>query len=166
MNKILKTIMIMVSFLTLSTSVSADNSVRDVIIAVQKFKQAVACQNDDMPDIKVVTLRPNDENGVGAVYIALWYGDIGCSGGVSTIGTNLSVLTQAGFSASITPPVVVLGLKEPEFSIIGKANIKVVDGLLYVSGLTYGQTDQPNKPTLEKTYVFRYVEGTGLVRAE
>jgi len=91
--------------------------------------------------------------GLGELVVVFWQGDVGCAGGRGTVVPNFTVVEQRGFSS--VPPVVVQNYKMPDLDLVHLTSLSGKNGLLQVSGLTYGPEDQQGYPTKKVSYTLK-----------
>lgn len=125
---------------------------RKAIEVARKYSETVSCQIER--PASVIKLRGDNEHGIGVLYLAYWVGDMGCFGGKGSVFANYALIQQSGYS-SVDPVVIGLGegrYRMPDMVLKSITRVLVRDGNLYVSGIGYGDKDEPGWPTTRKTY--------------
>lgn len=129
---------------------------------VKKYSETVACQITELADqknqYKAVKIDPGmaDMDGFGAKFVVFWQGDMGCSGGNGTAVPQFTVVEQSGFMS--VPPTVMPDYKFPLLEIVHLTNMSVTkNGLLLLTGVTYGPKDQQHIPTKVVKYSLKLV---------
>ena len=122
---------------------------------VRNYSEAIACQIE-YTDYKALEIQSGDpeSNGLGAVYVVYWQGDIGCAGGNGTITQNFSVVEHRGFMSA--DPVVVTDYDFPELNLVAVTDLSVNQGLLRIEGLQYSANDHKLNPSQRVVYRVKY----------
>lgn len=135
----------------------------DASSIVRKYSQTVACQLEDISDYqknqyRAVTIKPGipDLDGMDALFVVYWEGDVGCSGGNGTVTPNFTVVEHAGFSS--VDPVVTTNYKFPNIELIRLTSISGGNGQLLINGVTYGPDDTQHSPTKVVSYTLKLID--------
>jgi hypothetical protein len=126
---------------------------------VKRYSEAIACQISDTKEQKLqyktvkVQAGHSDLGGLGDIFVVFWEGDVGCAGGRGTVVPNFTVVEQRGFTS--VPPVVVPGYKMPDLDLVHITALSGKNGILQVSGVTYGPTDQQGSPSKKVSYTLK-----------
>ncbi len=122
---------------------------------VRNYSEAIACQLYDT-SYKALEVRQGypDLNGLGTVYLVHWQGDVGCSGGNGTIINNFSIVEHRGFMTA--DPIVVTDYEFPEISLVIVTDFSVENGLVRISGLRYGPSDERHHPSQRVEYRIKF----------
>ncbi len=122
---------------------------------VRSYSEAVACQLEETA-YKALEIQQGDpeSNGLGAIYLVHWQGDIGCAGGNGTVTDNFSVVEHRGFMSA--PPIVVTDYEFPELSLATVTDISLDNGLVRITGLRYGANDGQHRPTQRVVYRIKF----------
>ncbi|MGB3393786.1 MAG: hypothetical protein WA956_00350 [Stenotrophomonas sp.] len=122
---------------------------------VRNYSEAVACQIEDS-SYKAFEIQQGDpeSNGLGAIYVVHWQGDIGCSGGNGTVTDNFSVVEHRGFMSA--DPVVVTDYGFPQLPLAAVTDISAENGRLRITGVSYGPNDQQHRPTKKAIYRIKF----------
>lgn len=129
-----------------------DMQQRKALEIARKYSEAVSCQIEQPASI--IKLRGSDEQGIGSLYLAYWVGDKSCFGGKGSVFANYALVAQTGY---FTVDPVIVGSDDgryrmPEMTLNRITRVSVKDGYLYVSGIGYGDKDEPGWPKTEKSY--------------
>lgn len=126
---------------------------------VKKYSEAIACQIQELQyqknQYKAVKIIQGDKElgGLGDLFVVYWEGDVGCMGGNGTVVPNFTVVEQRGFSS--VPPVVAPEYKFPDLDLAQLTSISGKNGILQISGITYGANDQQHQPTKKVSYTLK-----------
>lgn len=136
---------------------------RDASRIVKKYSETVACQLDGVGDFqksqyKAIRIRSGeaDLDGLGALFVVYWEGDVGCWGGAGTLAKNFTVVEHSGFASAA--PIVKTDYKFPELDLATLTSISGKNGLLVVKGMAYGSNDQQHSPTKSVAYTLKLVD--------
>ena len=122
---------------------------------VRNYSEAIACQLEEAKyDAFEIQQGDPESNGLGAIYLVHWQGDIGCSGGNGTITDNFSVVEHRGFTSA--DPIVVTDYEFPTLSVSTVTDISEENGLLRITGLRYGPNDQQHRPSQRVVYRIKF----------
>ena len=121
----------------------------------RSYSEATACQLEEAT-YKAFEIREGDleSNGLGAVYLVHWQGDIGCSGGNATISDNFTVVEHRGFSSA--EPIVVTDYEFPELHLAQVTDVSAENGLVRIAGLQYGPKDEQHRPSQRVVYRIKF----------
>lgn len=125
---------------------------RQALTVARKYSEAVSCAIEQPAG--VVKLRAGDDRGLNALYLAYWVGDRGCFGGKGSVFANFALVVQSGYS-SVAPVIVDADdarYRIPEMVLNSVSSVSIRDGYVYVSGIGYGDKDEPGWPATHKRY--------------
>lgn len=135
---------------------------KTAIAVVKKYSEAIACQiaepADDKNQYKAVKIDSGlpDMDGLGAKFVVYWRGDVGCAGGNGTSLPNFTVVEQAGFVSA--DPVVMPDYRFPALDIVDLTSMTAgKNGVLILTGKTYGPGDKQHSPTKVVKYSLKLV---------
>lgn len=122
---------------------------------VRSYSEATACQLDEAK-YKAFEIQEGDleSNGLGAMYLVHWQGDVGCSGGNATISDNFTVVEHRGFSSA--DPIVVTDYEFPELRLAHVTDVSAENGLVRIAGLQYGPNDEQHRPSQRVVYRIKF----------
>lgn len=126
---------------------------------VKKYSETIACQISDLKydknQYKAIKIIQGDEEllGFGDVFVVYWSGDVGCNGGNGTVTPNFTVVEHRGFIS--VPPVVAPEYKFPDLDLAYLRAISGKNGVIKISGVTYGPNDQQHFPTKKVSYTLK-----------
>lgn len=133
---------------------------RDASKLVRNYSEIIACQLDGISEYqknqyKAVKINEGDTEigGLGTKYVVFWDGDVGCYGGNSTIIPNFTVVEHRGFSS--IDPIVITDYKFPDLDLVNVTSFSSENGLLLISGVTYGKNDVQHSPTKPVSYTLK-----------
>lgn len=141
---------------------------KEVAKIVKQYSETVACQilevADEPKQYKTLLVQEGfniegekDRNGIGALFLTYWAGDVGCAGGNGTVTPNFTIVEQRGFQSA--NPVVTLDYKFPELEMAYFTDFQVKGGIVTIKGLSYGEKDRQHNPTKKVTYRLKFGEG-------
>ena len=130
----------------------------------KKYSELVACQISDASDqksqYKAVKLS-GDGKEIGTTYAVFWQGDVGCSGGNATVNPNFTVVEQRGFES--VDPVVATDYTWPELDLVIVTEFTGANGILKITGITYGAKDRQGWPKKPVSYTLK-LDGNKFVK--
>ncbi|MEG1411255.1 MAG: hypothetical protein RSD36_15565 [Terrisporobacter sp.] len=106
--KFIKNTVFMVCLLNCITvsAQSAENDKAQVLNVIKKYTQTIACQLGENKSKKVLNMTTNED--YTEIYYVLWWGDIGCAGGTSTVTANITEVRKNkwmdfNYNVSVSP---------------------------------------------------------------
>lgn len=112
---------------------------------VKRYAETVACSiNPEAFKAVKVSGEPNSSQ-MGDEYAVYWEGDMGCAGGRGSVGAQLTIVRKNGLEEPVVDPF----KKASDLNLVCADQISVKDGVIILSGTTYGANDrqsQPKKP--------------------
>ena len=151
MKNILYILCILISFSTQAVDIKTISN------RAKSYSELIACQLEDelgSKSIQYKTIKIKDDDsdvgGTGALYMTFWHGDIGCEGGNGTVTPNFTIFEHRGFASVL--PVVVNDYKFPFLDLVYVDRFDYKNGIIFISGLTYGRNDHQHQPTQRMNY--------------
>lgn len=87
---------------------SAETDKIQVLNVMKKYIQTIACQLEENKSKKIINMTTNLDD--TDVYYVLWWGDVGCAGGVATITANITEVRKnkwmdLNYNVSVNPVI-------------------------------------------------------------
>lgn len=124
---------------------------RTAVRVARLYSEAVACQLEAAHyQAAEVTAGDATLDGLGAIHVVYWQGDLGCAGGSGTVLPNFTVVEHRGLRS--TSPIVVTDYPFPELDLRYVDRISSSNGELHITGVRYGPDDAHNAPTEKVSY--------------
>ncbi|ENM5748073.1 hypothetical protein V9R52_003966 [Vibrio mimicus] len=134
------------SLMLMSLNAYSASEDENPINLVKKYSSTIACSVNDNSFQSVEITSDYDE-----YTIVYWEGDIGCSGGSSTMSGALSVVGKGQWGEFFVLPKIDL----PNIKLVCADSITSDNGFLNINGIAYGPDDHQRSPNHKLQYTLK-----------